>query len=240
MNVSGRIYTGALVGYNQGIVEGCTVSGTVTGESEVGLLAGRNAGTIASSAAAGTVTGTGNDSTGGLVGANSTGTIRASMAQSAVVGTVNVGGLVGYNDRAAISDCYAVGSVTATTMWAAWWAASGGSGYSMTCSITNSYADSHVEGNTAGGLVGFNDRHITNCFSTGTVSGGIAAGGLVGRTTSMVWSPIPTLTPRQPALPTPAPSSVKTAVTLKTWPASTAQPSATSPLQRLVHGCTGF
>lgn len=181
VHVSGRIYTGALVGYNQGTVEGCTVSGTVTGESEVGLLAGRNAGTITGCAVAGTVTGTGNDSTGGLVGANSTGTIQTSMAQGTVSGTINVGGLVGYNDRAAISDCYALSTVTGDNYVGGLVGASGGSGYTMTCSITTSYADCTVEGNTAGGLVGFNDRHITNCFSTGTVSGGIATGGLVGR-----------------------------------------------------------
>ena len=54
-------------------------------------------------------------------------------------------------------------------------------GSENTCQIINSYANCTVQGKTAGSLVGFNDKNITDCFGTGSVSGEFVTGGLVGR-----------------------------------------------------------
>ncbi len=179
--VNGNNYTGILSGYNRGTISDCRVSGTVTGESETGILVGRNSGTITRCSAEGTVSGTGNDSTGGLVGANSNGVIEESQAKADVTGRINVGGLAGYNDRGIIDNTYAEGRVTGKNYVGGLVGASSSSGCDRICRIENSYADSIVQGNTAGGLVGFNDKQIINCHATGTVTGDFVIGGLVGK-----------------------------------------------------------
>lgn len=64
-NISGRIYTGCLVGFHEGVVYNCQVTdANVAGESETGLLVGRTNGIVKKCSVSGTVTGTGNDSTG--------------------------------------------------------------------------------------------------------------------------------------------------------------------------------
>lgn len=179
--VAGRIYTGLLTGYNQGNIFNCAVNGKVTGESETGLLVGRNRGNILQCSGSGEVNGTGNDSTGGLVGANSQGTIEACKADADVLGTVNTGGLVGYNDRGIIKNAYAKGTVKGQNYVGGFVGATGASGYEKTCQIINCYAESTVEGNTAGIFAGFNDKDIQNCFGVGQVTGEKAVGGFVGR-----------------------------------------------------------
>ena len=48
-------------------------------------------------------------------------------------------------------------------------------------SITNCYTTGNVTGeDTIGGLVGFNSRAITNCYSTGCITGNELTGGLIG------------------------------------------------------------
>lgn len=190
-NVKGRIYTGALAGYNdKGTIFKCTVSGTVTGESETGLLVGRNTGAIEGCSATGTVTGIGNDSTGGLAGSNATGTVEQCSAEATVTGTVNVGGLVGYNDKGFIRNTYAKGKVEGINYAGGLVGASSSYGLRKddisyeACYVEDSYAVSEVKGNTAGTLVGFNDKNITNCFAQGAVTGladGFVVGGLIGR-----------------------------------------------------------
>lgn len=181
VNVSGRIYTGGLAGYNKGTISRCTVTGTVTGESETGLLAGRNSGTITGCSVKGTVTGTGNDSTGGIAGANSQGKISQCRADVEAAGTINVGGLTGYNDRGNIDNSYARGTVRGSNYVGGLAGASSASGLDKNCSIDKCYADCEVEGMTAGGLAGFNDKNVTDSFSVGTVTGEKVTGGLIGR-----------------------------------------------------------
>ncbi|MEI3229357.1 MAG: GLUG motif-containing protein [Lachnospiraceae bacterium] len=190
-NVKGRIYTGSLVGYNDGYVYGCEVTnGNVTGESETGLLIGRNAGTVKKCSSSGKVTGIGNDSTGGLVGTNHRGMIEGCSSTATVEGTINVGGLVGYNDRGFVRNTYAAGKVTGLNYVGGLVGASSSYAWDRNdptfqdCYVQNSYANSEVTGSTAGTLVGFNDKDIVNSFGMGTVTGGegsFAVGGLVGR-----------------------------------------------------------
>ena len=87
----------------------------------------------------------------------------------------------GYNDRGTIQNTYATGTVTGKNYVGGLVGASGASGSENTCQIINSYANCTVQGKTAGSLVGFNDKNITDCFGTGSVSGEFVTGGLVGR-----------------------------------------------------------
>ncbi len=98
---------GALVGWNEGRVANCHVSGTITGESSVGGLVGKNDGFLVNCGSSGLVVG--RDSVGGLAGS---GSITTSRSTSDVVGNTNVGGLTGWLwHEATVRDCYASGRV---------------------------------------------------------------------------------------------------------------------------------
>jgi hypothetical protein len=94
VNVTGRGYTGGLVGYNEGAITNCYADGTVSGSYYTGGLVGGNDDTITNSYATGSVTGLGWD-TGGLAGYNY-GTITNCYATGRVTGSNYVGGLVGF------------------------------------------------------------------------------------------------------------------------------------------------
>ena len=81
VNISGG-QVGGVAGTNKGTITGCTVSGSVTGESCVGGVAGKNSARI-----------TGCCFTGGSVTGENKNDTRA-------------GGIVGYNDDGSIMDCY--------------------------------------------------------------------------------------------------------------------------------------
>jgi hypothetical protein len=88
----------------------------------------------------------------------------------------SVGGLVGYN-RGTITTCYSTGSVSGdrTVGGMVGW-----NDYFGT--ISGCYFTGNISGKDGvGGLMGRNDGLITNCYSTGSASGGDwGAGGLVG------------------------------------------------------------
>ena len=121
-DISGDDKVGALVGYaiNTDIINSST-SGTVTGSgTEVGGLVGGNLnGTHSENFSSASVTG--NGSTGGLIGFNWGGRISKSYATGTVSGGTS-GGLVGLNSylnstlTASITDSYASGNVTGSTL----------------------------------------------------------------------------------------------------------------------------
>ena len=102
------------------------------------------------------------------------------------------GGLVGYNSRGTIINCYATGDVSATSSCSISSSAGGLVGYNNYGEITNCYATGDVSATSstssssysrAGGLVGRNYYGtISNCYATGYVSATNSsyAGGLVG------------------------------------------------------------
>ncbi|MBB5608880.1 MULTISPECIES: YDG domain-containing protein [unclassified Janthinobacterium] len=96
-SITGKNYTGALVGSNAGTVNGSFSTVSVTGASQVGGLVGYSSGTVSNNYASGAVSGT--DSSGGLVGANA-GTLTNNYANGVVSGTSNAGGLAGTNSGA--------------------------------------------------------------------------------------------------------------------------------------------
>ncbi|QHI71020.1 GLUG motif-containing protein [Aminipila terrae] len=124
----------------------------------------------------------------GLFGNVDGGTIKnlgVDIAINSNYGSGYVGGLVGSNYNATITNCYATGPVTGGYM-----ANVGGLlGYSQSTTIINCYATGSINGGTSayvGGLVGGNSGgKITNCYATGAVIGGAPStnpnvGGLVG------------------------------------------------------------
>ena len=124
------------------------------------------------------------DYVGGLVGRNYFAQITNCYSAGSVSGNVNVGGLVGLNSYGTITGCYLTGSVSGVGDYAG-----GLVGRNYSGPITNSYSTGSVSGHDGvGGLVGENDSSgmITKCYSTGSASGNYAVGGLVGWNKSTV------------------------------------------------------
>jgi hypothetical protein len=185
--ITGGAYAGILVGVNLGAISGAAVSGAVVAEAEGGLLAGRNSGAggvIARCGASGKVSVAPGASAGGLIGANmAQGSVANSFSNADVDGAFNVGGFVGYNDRASISDCYAAGNVCGTALVGGFVGNSSNTYATAASRIARCYASGDVFGEYgAGGFAGYNDKEIADSFAAGAVSSsGKIVGGFVGK-----------------------------------------------------------
>ena len=82
------------------------------------------------------------------------------------------GGIVAWN-KGTIEHCSSSGIIYGTN------GAGGIVGKNYSGSITRSYNFCTVSSNKAGGIVGINDRSVSNCYNTGAISGS-TAGGIVG------------------------------------------------------------
>jgi len=145
-----------------------------------GLVGTLGTGEISESSFTGDVTGT--NTVGGLVGL-AFGDITDSTFSGSVTGERYVGGIAGGTGAPTISNSSASGSVTGLA---------GGEGNigglvgGGSATITDSHADVTVTGATGnaniGGLLGYGDWAVTisNSYSTGSVTGDIKVGGLVG------------------------------------------------------------
>lgn len=165
---------GGLVGYNGGLIQGCSSTCSLSGSvSWAGGITGANRGTITDCFSAAPQIHAVSE-VGGLAGANY-GTIRNSYSVCATHGGYTVGGLVGEN-RGLIFNCYTVGTVRASAQPVGGFVGENIYGGQ----IYNSYSNANVKGRKiVGGLVGENRSTITNCYSTGSVSGDYRVGGLV-------------------------------------------------------------
>ena len=107
------------------------------------------------------------------------GTITNCDAAASVSGEDCVGGLVGYNySGTVVTRCSSTGAVTGTG-----WGVGGLVGYNWWGEVTQCYSSGAVSGNNyVAGLMGHNNYgQVTKCYSTGAVNGtGWAVGGLVG------------------------------------------------------------
>jgi len=110
VDVKGTYRTGGLAGMNTGLIENCSVSGTVRGATTTGGLVGENRNTIIYISSSAAVIGTGE--VGGLVGNGSS--IKFSYATGTVAGIETVGGLSGYYNwyDAPIENCYSRAAVS--------------------------------------------------------------------------------------------------------------------------------
>ncbi len=194
----GQFYTGGLIGFNQGSVNQCYATGSISGIWHVGGLIGNNRGPMSLCYATSSVLGT--YSVGGLIGENewdvsnsyATGSISVFVSPSETFPGAggNVGGLIGTN-LGPISDCHASGTVTGLNN-----SVGGLIGFNQTTTVSLSYATGSVSGTgQVGGLIGANIGvvgfdflgHVNQSYATGTVFGtNNGIGGLTGSNSGTV------------------------------------------------------
>jgi hypothetical protein len=115
---------------------------------------------------------------GGLVGENYKAPLTNCYATGNVIGGSVLGGLVGENYEGKVSNCYANGSVTGE-----YYGVGGLAGTSSSLgTISNCYATGSVAGGSeVGGLVGSNSwSTVSDCHAIGNVTGNLNVGGLIG------------------------------------------------------------
>jgi hypothetical protein len=121
------------------------------------------------------LTGSG-DCVAGLVGYNCRGTVTQCYSTGAVSGGSYVGGLVGNNEQGTVTQCYSTGAVNGSGDLVGGLVGSQGNG----C-VTQCYCTGAVRGHFGvGGLMGLCAGTVTYCYSTGAVTGSQFVGGLAG------------------------------------------------------------
>ena len=169
-SVTGGAYTGGIVGENEGTVENCRNTCTVSApDRHAGGVAGCNLwhGTVKNCSNTGAVTG---DCVGGIVGQNET-TVEGCSNAGLVTGDC-VGGIVGTDLEGTIKDCSNAGPVEGNS-------ASGIVNDLYDTTVENCSNTGTVTGNSASGITGLTIGTIKNCYNTGAVSGSEAAAGIV-------------------------------------------------------------
>ncbi len=173
---SGDIFSGALNGAEFTITD-LTINRPT--DSYIGLF-GDTSGNISNLTLIGASI-VGNQNVGMLAG-RSTGVITDTSVQGSVDGSLRLGGLVGWNNNASISNSFSDGDVGLSSNGILVGGLVGANLSSGT--INNSYSTANVNGNTViGGLVGVSDNggtSISVSYATGTVTGNDEVGGLVG------------------------------------------------------------
>ena len=185
MSTSSASYYLGLFGYigSGGTVKNMNVTGTVTnnGNESTGGIAGANEGTIDNCSFSGTVNGSSCDSIGGIVGQNE-GTVINSRNTASVNGRNNVGGIAGAN-KGKIDNSYNTGAVNGNAFL-------GGIAGTNDGNIKNCYNTGDVTSaanyNGAGGIAGYNASigRVECCYNTGNVTGSNSVAGIVGNSGS--------------------------------------------------------
>ncbi|MEA4893902.1 MAG: S-layer homology domain-containing protein [Oscillospiraceae bacterium] len=113
----------------------------------------------------------------GLFGYASASIKHVGVIDSYISGKNFVGGVVGRADSSGLRYCYNAGSIFATIAEKdAFVGGLAGIGSASNCYNTGSVTG----GDCAGGILGGNNAPVTDCYNTGSVSGTNAAGGIVG------------------------------------------------------------
>ena len=193
--ISGDEAVGGLVGnlLGEGLVQNCSVGGTVTGDESVGGVAGFNFWSSHIKNCRSSTVVIGRERVGGIVGSNiSNSAVEHCTSDAYVWGEIDVGGLVGYNE-ASITDSQCTGDVRSSTT-----NAGGLVGINQNSSrpsddpafIKGCYSTAEVIGTSiVGGLVGMNSKSATiseSYTACNTTASGAYAGGLVGMNASAV------------------------------------------------------
>lgn len=179
------INAGGLVGSNNGMLTNCYNAGTISGDITKGGIAGSNAGTITNCYNIGNFS---NSSTiGGIVGNNSR-IIRNCYNAATITSTGGrAGGIVGINTNSnfngveytgTIENCYNIGAITGYTE------AGGIAGGNYVGEIIKSYNEGTVTATyydaNVGGISGYNEVVINNCYNSGAIIGKTYTGGITG------------------------------------------------------------
>lgn len=170
----------------------CTAENvTVTGSVNIGGLIGVAYGRVEKCSSSGTVSSTNTTSKydiglGGLAGYLDAGTVTecsSSVSINQTTGARSIGGLIGTMKTATLEKSYSIGNVSAT------YRNVGGliglvTNTSGKSSISDCYSTGNVTGAAfVGGLIGLYEKgtaEISRCFATGEVSGTFGLGGLIG------------------------------------------------------------
>ena len=176
-NITGAKSVGPLAGFSAGTITNCYATGSITGNNQTGGLIGAMGNGLVSDCYAKSDV-DGYEKTGGLTGIVNMGTVTNSFATGDVNGYNYTGGLVGDNLSGTISNCYATGDVAGDQN------TGGVVGYlNLNATTSNSYATGNVQGNyNTGGFAGtlINNTTISNCYALGLVQGVTNVGGLLG------------------------------------------------------------
>ena len=178
-------YVGGLVGHNEsGRVTNCYSAGVVSGNGGyVGGLVGVNSGNVTQCFGTSAVSGSSIYIPGcvaGLVGSNTGGVTRC-YSSGAVSGGRDVGGLIGENSGR-VTDSYSAGSVISTES-SPYGHVGGLVANNYDGDVSQCYSTGAVSGSCyVGGLVGYNSDHanVSNSYSIGAINGTEYVGGLVG------------------------------------------------------------
>ena len=177
-----------LFGYNEGTIKNIGVTKSyIKGNDNVGGVCGNNSyGKISDCYNSGTVSNTGNGSSdvGGVCGVNYEGFISNCYNSGTITGTGNgssdVGGVCGYN-IGSIYNCYNLGNVSGTETFAS---IGGVCGVNISNSdVSDCYNSGTVSGGyKSGGVCGYNHNGgvISDCYNSGTISGSSGVGGVCG------------------------------------------------------------
>jgi pimeloyl-ACP methyl ester carboxylesterase len=179
IDVKGNNFTGGLIGLSKNNVHlnGCKISGVVSGFWHTGGMIGSNHRTYLTNCfGAGRVAASGG-AIGGLIGFNNYSVVDSCSTSTKVNGGLHTGGLVGWNYQSTISGLsHSLRSVTGGNF------VGGLVGTNSHSDIIASYSESAVNGYTSvGGLVGWNlQSTVANSYSMGEVNGSNGVGGFVG------------------------------------------------------------
>lgn len=190
--INGNTYVGVISGYAyNGGVSNCILSGKVNGVENVGGCTGYTYygffNGISSS-----VDIIGGDYTGGIAGgwesesgANSYIAISNCFVNSTISGINKVGGILGLESSkyCKISNCGYVGSISGTSnVGGICGYTSGYTNNSSSSTIKGSYAVAYVRGTgeNTGGLIGYSESTVEDCYFSGRVIGQKYTGGLIG------------------------------------------------------------
>ena len=182
VNINVKTRAGAIVGSNGSDITNCYATGTITGNDYLGGLTATwnrsgfkidNCYSTCDIKAAGS-------SSGGLVGTVGPSTIiQNCFTTGNIKGVLSVGGIAGsvFNGTT-ITNCYATGDITGRTH------TGGLLGYGHQDSkISHSYATGSVTAteDSTGGIAGYIDGTVSDCYSLGSVTGKNSTGGLLGQ-----------------------------------------------------------
>ena len=189
--INGNTYVGVISGYDEyGDVSNCILSGKVNGVKYVGGCTGYAYKSIFNGISS-SVDIIGGDYTGGIAGGwenNSSGnsyiTISNCFVKSTISGINKVGGILGGEDSGdwKISNCGYVGSISGTSNVGGICGYTYSSTYSSSGTINGCYAVAYVRGTgeNTGGLIGYSESTVEDCYFSGRVIGQKYTGGLIG------------------------------------------------------------
>ena len=185
--INGNTYVGVISGYAyNGGVSNCILSGKVNGVEKVGGCTGYTYEGFFNGISS-SVDIIGGDYTGGIVGGDDCHivaeyiTISNCFVNSTISGIDKVGGILGgvYRGTCKISNCGYVGSISGTSNVGG----IGGYAYNLSSgTIKGCYAVAYVRGTgeNTGGLIGYSQSPVVNCYFCGRVIGQKYTGGLIG------------------------------------------------------------